>query len=290
MFKNLMLYRLKPQAFGRDGLAARLSDSAFKPCNSRSARSLGWVPPRNGSLIHSVGNQWLLSLMTEQRVLPPLVVTQEVARRAKKQADKQGFSLGRKSMAELKDSVIAELLPRAFVQSRTTQVWIDPKNGWVGVDASSEVLADSVMGLLCKSISTKPITTKVSPTSVMADWLAAGEASGGFTLDRDGELKSVDEEKAAVRYTRHSLEGEEIKAHLVAGKLPTRLALTWGDRLSFVLTDRMEIKRLRFLDVFKLALENEAPEDAFDAEFALMAGEFSWFVPALLDVLGGEVE
>jgi len=31
--------------------------------------------------------------------------------------------------------------------------------------------------------------------------------------------------------------------------LPTRLALTWDSRLSFVLTEGMQLKKLSFLDV-----------------------------------------
>lgn len=41
----------------------------------------------------------------------------------------------------------------------------------------------------------------------MTDWLAGGDAPGAFTIDRDCELKSPVEEKAAVRYVRHTLEG-----------------------------------------------------------------------------------
>lgn len=127
----------------------------------------------------------------------------------------------------------------------------------------------------------------------MADWLAAGEAPDGFTIDRDCELKSVMEDKAAVRYVRHPLDGDEIRDHLAAGKQPTRLALTWEDQLSFVLTDALEIKKLAFLDLLKEAAEgtesNSLLEDEqFAADFVLMAATLQRFVPDLLAALGGE--
>lgn len=39
---------------------------------------------------------------------------------------------------------------------------------------------------------------------------------------------------------------EEIKAHLLADKMVTKLALNWSDTVSFVLADDLSIKRLKF--------------------------------------------
>jgi recombination associated protein RdgC len=36
-----------------------------------------------------------------------------------------------------------------------------------------------------------------------------------------------------------------------AGKLPTKLALTWDERISFILSEKLEVKRLAFLDLLK---------------------------------------
>jgi hypothetical protein len=119
------------------------------------------------------------------------------------------------------------------------------------------------------------------------------KAPAGFTIDRDCELKAVGEEKAAVPTSAIPLGDEvsgEIKAHLAAGKLPTKLALTWNDRISFVLNEKLEIKRLAFLDLLKEEAEKSAEraDEQFDADFALMTGELSRFLPDLLAALGGE--
>ncbi len=295
-FKNLQLYRLPaPWKLDLAALLEQLARGRFVPCGSQDPLTRGWVPPRGEELVHSVNGQWLLMLAVEQRLLPSSVVNQEVQERAGKIAAEQGYPPGRKALRELKDRVTEEFLPRAFTHRRKTPLWIDPVNGWLGVDATSLTKAEEVLEHLRQCLDEFPLAlvqTQMSPTAAMADWLAGGDAPSGFTVDRDCELKSVDEEKAAVAYKRHPLGDEvadEIKAHLVAGKLPTRLALTWDDRISFVLTEKGEIKRLAFLDVLKEDVDGiENAEEIFDAELTLMTGEFARFIPALLEALGGE--
>ena len=298
-FKNLQLYRLPtPWNIDLAKLDEQLGRATFSRCPSHQPMSRGWVAPRkDGALIYANNRQWLLSLATEQRLLPSSVVNDEVRERAEVLTETQGYAPGRKQLRELKERVTEELMPRAFTRKRSTFAWIDPQNGWFIVDAGSQGKAEEVVEHLRFCLDELPLKllhTQVSPQSAMADWLAGGEAPGGFTIDRDCELKAVGEEKSAVRYVRHPLNDEvsaEIKAHLAAGKLPTKLALTWDERISFVLTEKLEIKRLAFLDLLKEEAEKNAEhaDEQFDADFALMTGELSRFLPALIEALGGEI-
>lgn len=189
-------------------------------------------------------------------------------------------------------------MPRTLTKQQTTFAWLDLNNGMLAIDASTEGKAEALIEHLrvcLDEFPLKPLHTNVSPQSAMADWLASGEAPHGFTIDRDCELKSVGEEKATVRYVHHPLGDEvhdEIKSHLAAGKLPTKLALTWDDRVSFVLTDGMHIKRLAFLDLVKEEAEKNAEhaDEQFDADFALMTGELSRAITHVIYALGGEVK
>ncbi|MDR1646849.1 MAG: recombination-associated protein RdgC [Zoogloeaceae bacterium] len=299
-FKNLQIYRLPhPWNVTRDVLDESLQGRLFHPCGSQDARSLGFTPPRAEApdrLVHAVGGHWLLQLTIEERLLPAAVIQQEANERAAKKAEEQGYPLGKKALRELKERISEELLPRAFTRRRRTALWIDPENGWLGVDAASLVKAEEALETLRDALGELPLTlvrTQISPTAAMADWLAAGEASAGFVIDRDCELVSAAEEKSAVRYVRHPLNDEsvsaEIRAHLAAGKFPVKLALTFDDRLSFLLTEKGEIKRLAFLDVVKEESETLDAAEVFDAEFALQSGEFTRLLPALMEALGGEI-
>jgi recombination associated protein RdgC len=122
----------------------------------------------------------------------------------------------------------------------------------------------------------------------MGEWLSTKAPPAGFTIDRECELKSPDESKAVVRYSRHALDIEEVSAHITSGKVPTKLALTWMDRVSFVLTDTLQIKKIAFLDgVFDGASQEK--EDSFDADTAIATGELRQLIPELLAALGGEM-
>ena len=294
-FKNLQIYRLTaPWTLSSEQLEAALAPQTFAPCSSLDLQTQGWVSPRdNGMLVHTVNRQILLQLGTEKKLLPSTVINQVTKARAVELEEQQGFKPGRKQMKELKEQVTDELLPRAFSIQRSTRVWIDPVNGWLVIDAAGAAKADEVFKLLLKSLESLPfavLRTERSPLSAMTDWLAADEAPAGFSIDQDTELRSAGEGKATVRYVRHTLDPDDVRRHIASGKQCTRLALTWADRVSFVLTETLAVKRVAPLDVLKenadASTQNE--DERFDTDFALMTGELAKMIAELVEALGGE--
>ena len=84
-----------------------------------------------------------------------------------------------------------------------------------------------------------------------------------------------------------------MKAHLLADKLVTKLALEWAETVSFVLGDDMAIKRLKFSEELREQNDDIVSEERnarLDADFALMTGELARFIPDLIAALGGENE
>lgn len=295
-FKNLQIFRLpSPWAMTAERLAEQLARGPFAPTLGTEPQSRGWVSARDdGALVHAANGNWLLRLKVETRLLPASVVNAEVRKRADALTELQGYGPGRKQLKELRERVVEELLPRSHPVPASLFVWIDPQAGWFVVDAATPAKAEMVIEHLRHCLDDFPLTplhTRFSPTARMADWLAGGDAPAGFTIDRDCALKGCSEDKPTVAYQHCPLEGDEIKAHLASGKLPVKLAMTWDDRISFVLTEKLEIKRLAFLDLLKeeAAQNAETAADQFDADFALMTGELSRFLPALVGVLGGEM-
>ncbi len=297
-FRNLQIFRLTPDwAYSTDALTAALQRGIFQGCGASDRLALGWVPPRgeDGALVFGVERQQLIALGIEQKLLPMSVVRQYAAAKLDQIAAAQGYKAGRKQTREVVDQVEAELLPRAFVKRGLTYVWIDPVNRWLLVDASSSARADEVMEQLKLSLGELPLTlvkTQIAPATAMTQWLAAGHAPGSFSIDRDCELQAAADERPAVRYVRHNLDSDEVRNHIAGGKTATRLALTWNDRVSFVLTEQLQVKKLAFLDILKEDAErqSENADDLFAANFTLMCGELSQLLAHLVEVLGGEGE
>jgi len=294
VFKNLILYRIAPDwhAVATD-VEARLQQAHFIECGASQDKSLGWIEPRgegHGPLLEVVASQWILKLMTETRALPASVVKRKVDERVAQIEAITGRKPGKKETRDLKDDIRLELLPMAFTKQVSTTVWIDREAQLLVIDAGSQARADDVVTLLVQHLPGLALTlvnTKVSPSTAMADWLVSQEAPAGFSVDRECELKAADESKAVVRYTRHPLDTEEVKQHIEGGKMPTRLALTWNDRMSFVLTEGLQLKKLAFLDVVFEGAQT-GKDDGFDADVAIATGELQKLLPAMLEALGGE--
>jgi len=257
-FKNLQLHRLPaPWKVSAEQIEKWLEPHAFQPANSVETTRQGWASPRNdGTLVYSTNKQLLLTFRAEKKLLPASVVTQVTKARALELEEQQGFKPGRKQMRDLKEQVTDELLPRAFSIQRDTRVWIDTVNGWLAIDSASQALGDDVLGLLVKSVDRLPIMSvrvAQAPVSAMTNWLLAGDGPVNFTLDR--------------------------------------LAMTWNDRVSFVLTPSLTIKRVTPLDVIKDAADPTAQNDdeQFESDFTLMTGELAKMLDGIVDALGGEL-
>lgn len=297
-FRNLQIYRLGDEwQWDANRLAEKLPGGGFQGCGAFDMQSRGWVPPRGeeGELLVSVNRQWLIALGVEQKLLPATVIRQYTQARIAELEAKQGFKAGRAQARDLREQVTAELLPRAFVKRILVYAWIDPTNRWLVIDAASPAKAEEVLDHLKTTLDDLPLRllrTRTAPATAMTAWLAGNDAPAGFSIDRDCELRAAGEEKAVVRYVRHALDGKEIAAHIAAGKTVTRLGLTWRSRISFVLTEQLQLKRLAFLDILKEDAERQADqgEDLFEANFTLMSGELAPLLTDLAEALDGEAD
>ena len=294
MFKNVIAYRATALAIDALGANEALESAQFVPCGASQEKSIGWVPPRgdeHGPLLEVVAGQWIMRLMIETRTLPGSVIDKKAKERVAHIEATTGRTPSKKETREIKDDIKLELMPMAFSKESSVWVWIDPAANLLVIDAASQARADEVVTILVKclpGLAVALIDTKVSPTAAMSEWLITQEPPAGFSVDRECHLKAADESKATVKYGKHPLDTDEVKAHVENGKLPVMLALTWNSRVSFVLTEGLQVKKLAFLDVvFDGA--SSGKDDGFDADVLIATSELRKMIPDLLDALGGEV-
>ncbi len=292
MFKNIIAYRIA-EGWQPDLTAVEeaLAALPFAECGATQERSAGWVPARgeaHGALAESVAGQWVLRWHSEAKVLPASVLARKVKEKAEAIERQTGRKPGKKESRELKDEAKLDLLPMAFTKQGSTWVWIDREARTLVIDAGAQGRADEITSALVEQLpglALALIDTQTSPQAAMAHWLREQEPPAGFAVDRECELKSASEDKAVVRYARHPLDIDEVRAHIEAGKLPTRLAMTWDERVSFVLTEGLQLKKVALLDT---VLDGQDEDGGFDADVAIATGELSRLIADLVLALGGE--
>ncbi len=274
-------------------LEQALDAERFVPCGASQEKAIGWVEPRgeaHGPLVEAVNGQRIFKLKIETKGVPGSVVTRKAKERCAYIETTTGRKPGKKEMKEIKEDVKMSLMPMAFSKESSVWVWVDPVAHLLALDAGSQAKADEVVTMLVKTfagVSLTLLNTHMSPQSAMASWLMSQDAPAGFSVDRECELRAADETKSVVRYVRHPLDTDEVKQHVEAGKLPTRLAMTWEGRVSFSLTEALQLKKVTFLDV---VFENTTSDkdEGFDADVAIATGELQQLLPDLMAALAGE--
>lgn len=297
MFSNLRLYRIEPdffQSMTAASLADALGKSPYLPCAPTQEKSFGWVPPRgieHAPLVEiQDGKHWLCTARFQTKSVPRSFIAEKVDELAKKIEEATGRKPGGKARKELAEQAKHEALPNAFPKTSSVRVWFSVEHLMLCIDAGSSGAADEVITALINAapdLKVQAVQTAESPAACMAAWLLDGVTPENFQIDRACELRGSDEQRAKVRYANHPLDIDEVKAHLVSGKMPTWLAMSWSERVSFELTEGLVVRKIKFLDLAFEGRAVAASDEAFDADFALAAGQLSGMLPALIAGLGG---
>ncbi|WP_440216276.1 recombination-associated protein RdgC [Chromobacterium piscinae] len=290
-FNNATLFRLTdaPDAIR---LSEALAKRPFQPCGGLDWFSEGWTPPavHLEEPVFVTRGHMLVSLQREDKVLPPAVIRKAVDAKVAEIEAKELRKVGRKEKLALKDQITDDLLPRAFTKPSRVSALIS--GSWLIADTGSSPRAESLVSKLREALPPFPAAlprTKIAAHAAMTDWLAAGEAPGGFELDEDAVLRDGSENGAEVRVRRIDLTSDEIRQHIATGKEVTKLGLIWNEKIRFQLTDTLQLKRIQFLDMLQdeASQASDDRESLFEATFILMSEELGELVEALVEALGG---
>ncbi|HAT2846392.1 TPA: recombination-associated protein RdgC [Serratia marcescens] len=299
-FKNLMVYRLSREvALNADEMEKQLSAFAFTPCGSQDMAKTGWVSPmgsHSDALTHAVNGQIVISARKEEKILPSPVIKQELQAKIERLEAEQHRKLKKTEKDALKDEVLHSLLPRAFSRFNQTFMWIDTVNDLIMVDAASAKRAEDTLALLRKSLGSLPVVplTMESPIELtLTEWVRSGEMPAGFAIQDEAELKAILEEGGVIRCKKQNLISDEIAVHIEAGKLVTKLAVDWQERIQLMLSDDGSLKRLKFADTLREQNDDIDRDDfaqRFDADFILMTSELAALIKNTIEALGGEAQ
>ena len=292
-FKNLLVYSIpEDYKIDKQTLEEKLPTQKFSPAMSTQQISIGWAPVREGSDELCAGiaaKHYILNFRKEKKLLPPKVIAEFVKERVKKIEENEGRKPGRKEMRDIKEDVTHELMSKAFAIKDDTHVWMDMENHRIIINSGSQSAADAIITTLIATLdglSVAPINTEMSPAAAMTMWLTEDDdPPAGFTIDQEAELAAKDESRANVKFARKSPEAEEVKKHVSQGMQCVKLAMTWDSKVSFVLTEKLEFKRIKPVDI-KQEGASDASEDVFESDMALMTSEISAMLNDALPYFG----
>lgn len=300
-FKNLQLYRLStPFTLSAEALAEQMAARAFSGCTRLDRSHSGWAEPYGlDELVVAAGGALWFSLKNEDKLLPSSVVNQTLTDKLAHIEATEARRVGRKEKQTLKEQIEDELLPRAFSRFSRTHAVLDPESGWLLVDAANAGKAEGVISALLQAVEgvrlERPDAAQ-SPASKMADLLltpAEEQELQRFQLDSDCELKGAGDTQSVVRFARHNLSLPEVAAHLATGKQPVKLGLQWQNRVSFVLTEDWQVRRIKFLDLVQDQVTDSQADDQralIEATLTIQIAELRGLLTDLMAWLGEATE
>lgn len=301
LFKNATIICIKQelQFDFEQGLNNLLEKEKFKPCTGLQPYSIGWheVLKHGKMLAFCTNGKYMLCMKREEKVLPSSVVNAELAKRVNAIEEAEGMAVKRKRRNEIRDQVIAELLPKAFSNESKVYGYIDKKNGWIVIDSASTGRVNEFLALLRRCFESLLVTlfrVKNRSKTVLTGLINSDVTSDFFTIGKDCKLKSTShDDDAVIQCKNQDLQTDEILNHLDCEKKVISLRMAANERASFTIGMDLKLKRIKWDNAVQEALmETECEDEAarFDADFAIMAGEFEEIIKNLATLFGGMVE
>jgi recombination associated protein RdgC len=293
-FRNLTLFRF-PTTTKLDDLDTGLDECQLKPVGPLELSSRGFISPfgRDAeALSHRQGDAIWLAVGGEDKILPGAVVNDMLQKKLAEIEQKEGRKPGGRTRKRLKDELVTDLLPRAFVKPSRTDALLDLGHGIVVVDTSSRKNGENVVSEIRRALGSfpaLPLNAEVAPRAVLTGWVAGDPLPEGLSLGDECELRDPIDQGAVVKVQRMELQSDEIAKHLESGKQVTRLALTLDDHVSFVLGEDLVVRKFKLLDGAVDELESTERDDLraeLDARFILLSAE----VRRLFTVLEGALK
>lgn len=297
-FRHLTLMRFSPRVAA--DLVERLDQEIFyhplRACGPLEMCTRGFVPAagdqQNEPMTVQVNQCLFATVASEDKLLPTAVLNDALHRKVQQIAEAEGRKVGGRERKRIREDLLTELLPRAFVRRSHTSAYADTKDGWLVIDTASRKQAETMMTQWREALGSfpaVPLAPEEGPRVLMTDWLANGRLPPRFALGAECELRDpATATGAIVRARRQDLDAEEVKEHLRNGKQVFALGLVFDDRLSFVLGEDLTVRKLRFLDVVLDELGDSAQdaEAEANAQRWLMTVELKRLLEALQDVFG----
>lgn len=300
LFKNAIAYTLHTELAGIS--SAILEPQRARPLHGQDPRRMGWMAPcgtEGGELVRTLSaggrHHTLISALRQERMLPAHVVNGAVKRRVAELEKVRGTKIGRAEKQGIKEDVVGELLPKAFIKEQRIDAWIDHGASRIVVNATSRKPAEELLDLLRESLGSlkiTPLATQALPARTMTEWVR-GEAQLPASIHpTDHVVLEAKGDDGTVTGRKVDLSADDIQASLASGRIVRRLGVSLEGVATFTLADDLAMRGVKFADQLleeSAAGEYECATQRMDADFLLMADALSGGIDTLMAAFGGPV-
>lgn len=216
-----------------------------------------------------------IQLGTYSRLIAPGAVDAATEKRIKEVEERDGLTLGARARKALRQEVLNQMIPTVYPSFVISTAYIDLANKIVWVDTSSPKAAEAFVTSIRRALGSFPtfhLRPDRLPSSVLTEWVLSDGLPPGLRLGHDAELHDPVENGAIARLQRQNLAAEEALTHLHAGKIAKRLSLAYADRFTFVIDDKLIIRKLSFTDPAEGEVQSDH-ENIEDGQLYILAAD-----------------
>lgn len=290
-FKQAQLFQLTDAfRYTPTALIEKLEELEFQECLPSMPFGPGWVSPvdeEDAPLIQSMNGYTMICLQIEEKILPPIVIRQELAKKIKQIENSEDRKVSPKEKYALKDEITATLLPRAFSKLTKVYAYIDSKNHWLVLGIANAKKTEQFLSAFKKTFGDSIGTLQIKKlASLMTSWLKHQNHSSSFSIEKSCVLQDANHESRVIRCKEQDLFENPIQSLIKDGCEIKQLALNWQDRIDFVLLDDLSVQSIKFSDeIIEQVKEMEAgtKQQQFNADFLIMTETLHGLFKDLLD-------
>ena len=292
MFRNVRFYALEGDwPDSEEALSESLQRAGFEPCGPFTERSSGWVAVNadtSDSLARRVNGADLFRLRSQSRVLPHSVVNEELEARIEEYRERMQEPPPPREKRRLKAEARDELMPKAMLKSDRIWGYFDLKEKVVGIDAAQETAAERCLRRLQASIdgmNLQPLHYQ-KPFDDLLTKVFLGGAPGQFAVGRECRMQDAADSGSIVRWSNFDLSDRSIRDHVAHGMRLTHLEIVYDNILTFVLSEKGVITKMKFLGMDDDSEDHNDPLARLDAEFVVISGTLRNLLGDLTKLLG----
>lgn len=293
-FKNIYAFKLNESEISEKDLTSKLEKFRLVPCGKHDQKSVGWedVLEDEENLVFKVGkSSYILNLKFEEKNVPSSTVQEELKKRIKEIVKNGGDYPSKKESKIMKEEILHDLIPRAFVKTSSISGYIDFKHNLLVVDASSPAKADKFVAFLRDSLGSLDIDI-INPENdvslTMGNWIKEGKCSRPFELGDNCLFKEQSGTGGKINVSHHDLTSEEITQHLENDKIVEKMDIVWQKRVSFSINSAFRISKVKFLDIVEETLKEELGES--DDKYTVLKATMEIMVEDFAEIIGDVVK